>query len=324
MMTPDDPWHGLRGGSIDARRVSGDGKCDFFWIMSPTGLPGLLLRLPEDPERPAALPELRNLDIAIRDIDGRPALIIVLTDGEQRELFSELCRDIIRAGEGASDATGAVALSIRRLMRWHHLLRGGQTGSLSLEEQRGLVGELCFLDRLATLLGPRAAIESWRGPAGGAKDFEVGSIVVEVKSRRSAARPIVQISSEYQLAEVAGQRLFLTVMTVDVEPGPDGVPLRDMVRKAEERFVAAGTEAALLWEQAINASGYDEGDSYAERQWKTGQAIDHAVVGDFPRIVAPLSHGLSSVRYALSLDACAPFVVEGEGLDGVILAEMAA
>jgi hypothetical protein len=136
----DDPWRGLSAGSIDARRVSGEGRHDFFWIMSGLREPGLLLRLPAGVEEPKPLPKLRNLEIAIRDVEGSRALIILLKDQEQRELFAGLCNDVLRAAEAASAVEEALARAVRRLMRWHHLLRGGRGDQLSIEEQRGLLG----------------------------------------------------------------------------------------------------------------------------------------------------------------------------------------
>ncbi|QVM85190.1 PD-(D/E)XK motif protein [Novosphingobium decolorationis] len=143
---------------------------------------GLLLQLPTGFETGASLPEMRNLDIVFQDVAGRPALIIVLRDKDQRELFETLCRDIVQAAELADDLPDAVGRMIRRTMRWHHLLRSGKNSKLSVEEQRGLIGELQFLHGLIDQLGATAAIQAWTGPAGSAKDFEMGAVLVEVRT----------------------------------------------------------------------------------------------------------------------------------------------
>ena len=318
MKVTDDPWHGLSPGSIDARRVSHEGKQDFFWIMSGLGEPGLLLRLATGTEEPKPLPKLRNLDIAIRDVEHGRALIILLKDGEQRELFAGLCEDIVSAAEAASDNQDALVRAVRRMMRWHHLLRGGRGDLLSLDEQRGLLGELQFLRRLVDLIGPRAAIEAWRGPAGASKDFELAGILVEVKARRGAARPYVQISSEDQLSDVPGARLFLVVSAVDAAIKPSGLTLTDHVRAAEKIFLDADTESFVLWDEAIHAAGFDHDDDYSERRWNIGPTTDYEVEGEFPRLVTPLRPGVSSVRYSMSLDACADHRFEDGKLDKLI------
>lgn len=318
MTRSEDPWQGLSAGSIDARRVSREGSHDFFWALSGLSEPGLLLKLAPGADEPHPLPRLRNLDIAFRDVEGGRALVILLKDGEQRELFAGLCEDIVRASEAASDNQDALVRAIRRTIRWHHLLRGGRGDLLSLDEQRGLLGELQFLMRLVDLIGPRAAIEAWRGPAGASKDFELDRILVEVKARRGAARPHVQISSEDQLSDVPGTRLFLVVSAIDAAIKPNGLTLTDHVRAVEKIFAEADTESFLLWDEAIHASGFDHDDDYSERRWNLGLTLDHEVEGDFPRIVTPLLPGVTSVRYSISLDACADHRLEDGELNQLI------
>jgi hypothetical protein len=318
MTTSEDPWHGLSAGSIDARRVSREGRHDFFWALSGLSEPGLVLRLTTGADEPRPLPRLRNLDIAFRDVEGGRALVILLKDGEQRELFAGLCEDIVRASEAASENQDALVRAIRRTTRWHHLLRGGRADLLSLDEQRGLLGELQFLMRLVGLIGPRAAIEAWRGPAGASKDFELDCILVEVKARRGAARPHVQISSEDQLSDVPGTRLFLVVSAIDAAIKPNGLTLTDHVRAVERIFAEADTESFRLWDEAIHASGFDQDDDYSDRRWNLGLTLDHEVEGDFPRIVTPLMPGVASVRYSISLDACAGHRLEDGELDQLI------
>ena len=318
MTMNEDPWHGLAVGSIDARRVSRAGRQDFFWIMSGMSEPGLLLRVAAGTEEPRPLPKLRNLDVAMRDVEGGRALVILLKDGEQRELFAGLCEDVVRAAEGASDDQDALVRTVRRMIRWHYLLRGGRADTLSVDEQRGLLGELLFLTRLVGLMGPRAAIEAWRGPAGASKDFELDKILVEVKARRGAAKPYVQISSEDQLSDVPGTRLFLVVSAVDAVIKPDGLTLTDHVRTVEKIFEDADTESFYLWDEAIHASGFDPQDDYSDRRWNLGRTMDHEVRDAFPRIVTPLLPGVASVRYSASLDACADYRLDDGALDKLI------
>lgn len=314
----EHPWEGLVSGGVDARRVDSAGRWDFFWWVSERGEPALILRLTAGAEEIMPLPKMRSLDIRYRDIPGTRALVIVLREPEQRELFATLCHDVVKAGEAASMARDALARSIRRTLRWHHLLRGGRSARLSVEEQRGLVGELHFLSHLCDLLGPRAAIEAWKGPEGSAKDFEIGKCLVEVKARRGAARPHVQISSEDQLADVDGARLFLRVCDVDVASGSSGMTLTDHVRRVGARFLEGDLGALEMWEAAIEAAGFDADDDYSERSWIVGRTQDFEVEDDFPRVPVPLPSGVGSVRYTIALDACQPFAVEAGSIDAVI------
>lgn len=318
MTDATDSWSALEAGGADARRVLGDGRYDFFWIINGLREPGLLLQLPVGFESSSTLPEMRNLSIAFQEADNRPALVLILRDREQRELFETLCRDIVHAAEQAVDLPDAVNRTIRRTMRWHHLLRSGRSDRLSPEEQRGLIGELQFLHELIDRLGPLGAVQAWTGPSGSAKDFEMGSVLVEVKARRGAAHPHVQISSEVQLSDVEGARLFLKVTPVDSVPKPNGLSLSDHVDALEKLFAVADLKAYDLWEQALADCGYDAAHDYSDRHWITGPARGFEVVEGFPRIANPVPAGVTGVRYSIALEACEPFAVEDEVLTALI------
>lgn len=319
MAMNDDPWDGLSAGGIDARRVDPAAKHDFFWVLAGKSEPGLLLRLSSETEEIRPLPKLRSLELAYREVAGRKSLLLLLKDEEQRELFGSLCRDIVDAGEQGGDNRDALNRSIRRTLRWHHLLRGGRDGLLSLEEQRGLLGELQFLLRLVDLIGPRAAIEAWKGPLGSSKDFELDACLIEVKARRGAAKPFAQISSEDQLSDVDGCRLFLLVSAIDAVVKPNGLTLTDHVAQVERLYSVADPEAYALWEEAILATGFDFDDDYSERRWSVGKSLQFEVLEGFPRIATPPPHGVSGVRYSIGLDACSDFAVEAGVIDTFIV-----
>ena len=314
----DDPWKALAAGGVDARRVDPDGRYDFFWVVSGNDEPGLLLRVAAGMEEPKQLPKMRSLDVGFRTVAGERALVLILKDAEQRERFATLCLDVVRAAEAADQADDALLRAIRRVLRWHHLLRGGRSDLLSLEEQRGLVGELHFLHRLIDMIGPYPAIEAWKGPSGSAKDFELDRHLVEVKARRGAARPYVQISSEDQLADVDGCRLFLVVSSVDAAIKPNGMTLTDHVLVLERLYAAAEPDAYHLWELAIADTGFSFDDDYSDRRWTVGKTTEFEVLDGFPRIDVPLRTGVSGARYSIAIDACAPFTIDPEVLDTTI------
>jgi len=319
MTKSNDYWSGLISGGIDARRVYPACRHDFFWVISTKSEPGLLLRLADETPEARPLPKIRSLDISYSKVGGKNVLIIVLKDPEQRELFGSFCDDIVRAGEKASDNADALNFSIRRTVRWHHLLRGGKLGSLTLEEQRGLLGELQFLEYLSEAIGPRAAVEAWKGPLGSSKDFEMDGCLVEIKAKRGAAKPFVQISSEDQLSNVDGCRLFLQVVSVDAAVKPKGMTLTDHVNALDAVFSIADPVSYSLWEQAIEASGFDFEDDYSDRRWTFGESKHFEVTEGFPRIANPTPQGVSNVRYSISLDACASFGVAADEIDKLII-----
>lgn len=303
-MKPLDPWEKLEAG--DAKRVNVKGQFDFFWIVLESDTPGLMLRLPGPPRPLPRLPKLKNLIASFRPVSGGSAFVLALKERSQVEIFETLCRDVVEAGEAGVNCNEALSRALQRTRRWYHLLRGGKTIGLSIEEQRGLVGELAFLRELASALGPETAIEAWTGPTGSAKDFELIGSCIEVKTRRVAAKPFVSISSEDQLADVEGSRLYLRVVNTSSAVLPEGESLHDLVQMTSKLFEQEGN-AFCAWEEALYSTGYDPENDYEERRWLQGTATDYEVTGGFPRISPPLTNGVEKVRYSISLDACEAF-----------------
>ncbi len=312
------PWHGL--GFDEARRVDKQGRHDFFWAVVEKNNVALALALPDGTKRVLPLPKIKSLDIKYRKLGVRDALLVVLRDPEQVDLFSSLCADIVAAGEEGATATDALDRTVRRTLRWHHLLRGGTTDRLSVEEQRGLVGELHVLQLLCAEIGAEAAIDAWRGPEDGAKDFELHGLCIEVKARRGAARPQVQISSADQLADVPAADVVLLVHDVDSAVKPKGMTLSDHVQIVEDIFQSVSMAAYGSWERLLTAAGFDWSHDYSDRRWMVGKRNSFQVIEGFPRIGSPVSTGILNVKYAVALDACASFMIE----EGELLAKISA
>ncbi len=308
-MKPIDPWEKL--GPDEAKRVDAAGRFDFFWVILEAGMPGLMLKLPKLLQPLPRLPKLKNLVASFRTISGGSAFVLGLKERSQIEIFETLCRDVVEVGEAGTDRDEALSRALQHTRRWYHLLRGGKANGLSIEEQRGLVGELAFLRELVSAFGQETAIEAWIGPTGSAKDFELIGSCIEVKARRVAAKPFVAISSEDQLADVEGSRLCLRVVNVASAVLPEGQSLHDHVRMTAEMFEENGG-AFDAWEETLYSTGYDPENSYDDRRWLLGSAANYEVVDGFPRISAPLLPGVENIRYSIALDACEPFKLEGE------------
>ncbi|WP_227548858.1 MULTISPECIES: PD-(D/E)XK motif protein [Marinobacter] len=304
MTATTDPWSKLT--NDEARRVSVAGQFDFFWVVLEKNTPGLMLRLPQLPLSPPKLPKLKNLSLSFRKAGVSPAFVIALNERSQIEVFETLCRDVVAAGEAAGNVGDALLRAVQRTQRWHYLLRGGSQRGISVEEQRGLVGELAFLREAASGIGPEAAIDAWKGPSKSSKDFEFIGCCVEVKARRVAAKPFVSISSEEQLADVEGCRLFLRVWNISSAISPDGLTLHDHVKMTAAHFEDS-VAAFDQWEEAIFATGYDPDNDYSDRRWHLGGSQTYEIMDGFPRVSVPLPFGVEMVSYSLSLEACSNF-----------------
>ncbi len=305
----ENPWDGLR--INQAKRVDSNGRHDFFWVRMPDNSPALLLQLPDETSEVRPLPKLKHVGIFYRIVDGLNCYCITLGESAHLDLFETLCRDVVCAAEQAVDLQSALARAVRRTLRWHHLLRGGGAQGLSLEEQRGLVGELSFLRELVEQLGALKAVEAWKGPDESAKDFELPGLFFEIKSRRSAAHPKVRISSEVQLMDIEGARLFLRVQDVDTSLAAEGENLKDHVDSTALLF-DDDIMALDIWEQNLAATGYSPDSTEEERRWHLGAIRTFEVLDGFPRLVPPMPQGVEEVGYTIRLDACSNFELSAE------------
>ena len=307
MLPSDTPWGGLEPGRIDMRRIDAKGRWNFFWAVMPRADAALVLMLTGLPDPIPPLPKLRNLEVRFQTLPGGPILYIRLKDSAQMELFETLCRDVVAAGEVASSETEALERAIGRTFRWHYLLRGGKAGLLTEEAQKGLIGELEVLRLLINALGSRAALAAWSGPDGAPKDFELTGACIEVKARRGASQPFVKISNEFQLADVADRRLWLSVLAVDRVQPPNGFTLNDKVNELAALIASEDTAAILDWELHLADAGFDPEHDYSAWRWIASEPVFFEVKEGFPRIAAPIPLGISGVNYSLLLSACEPF-----------------
>lgn len=326
----DNPWAGLISPSIanvlSGRRVDADLPWDFFWARSSDGKYVLTLGHDADSAPRGSLPHLKGIDISeIPDEpDGRLILMLKLRDSAQLDIFERLCRDIVRSTRGASSEREAVAAALGRTWRWHHLLRGGSDERLSIQEQKGLIGELIVLERyLLQQLPAVEAVSDWLGPLGSPRDFEVARTGIEAKARRGAAEPFVAISSEFQLDNGGLDHLFLFVVELAQSPTDteSAFTVTQRAQTVRERLAETDQGAIETFESRLAATGFRWEDDYSDSVWIEGTSRLYRVADGFPRIDSVVISGVSNVRYSISLIACESFITTAEVLSAALKGE---
>ena len=312
----ENPWRVISAPSlantVNARRVDATLPWSFFWARAADKAILLTMSLSGESVPSTPLPALRDIEVTLSppDDSGSRILAFKLLDTGQEDLFHTLCQDIISAAGATATEREACSIALMRTWRWHHLLRGGGTG-LSLERQRGLIGELQVLEQLLIpQLGGSNAVAAWKGPLGSPKDFEIGRVAIEVKARRGGATPIVAITSEDQLDESGVDSLFLYVCEVDGAQADDlgSFTVTDMAERVRILLESEDPGAFHRFEGLIMATGLDSGDDYSQSRWLEGSSHIYTVSGNFPRIKGyELRQGISRVRYSVSLSDCQPF-----------------
>jgi len=324
----EDPWRDLTLPSamdaISARRVDHNLPWGFFWAKNLENQCLLVVRHAPESSPTSPLPRLKGVEMTLTDgiHTGERMLALRLIDPAQRDIFYSLCRDIVSSAGSAATEKEAVATALRRTWRWHLLLRGGEGGRLTADEQKGLVGELIVLERLILPhLPPTDAVTTWLGPTGAPKDFEIGRIALESKARRGGATPYVAISSQHQLDDTGLDGLFLHVVDLNQEQAPEkpALTLAEVAQRCRAAISERDIGAVDLFEGLLSAAGFSWEEDYGEIRWAEGKHSLFSVTGDFPRLTAAdCPSGVGNVKYTIDLAVCEPHRVSLRQLVDVI------
>jgi hypothetical protein len=243
---------------------------------------------------------------------ARAALVLSLLDPGADDLFAEMCEGIARVTAAATSEATAISAWTGRFAKWRRLLRGGAR-PLSPERQRGLYAELRSIrDLLIPSLGFDEAVRAWKGPEGGARDFETRGCAVEVKASAANEPQVVSINGERQLDDAGLRALVLVHDSLEILRDA-GETLPALV--AELRRLGDGRADAGTLEDRLLQSGY--ADAHAAAYRRIGYAVRRTslfgVRNGFPRITeGQLMDGVGSVRYRLAVDSCREFEIRQE------------
>ena len=308
-MTTELPWAPIAAGK--ARRVDDEHVADFYWAVSSDGRPELLLDFPPSDDLPT-IPRLRGLTETVSASgDARSRLCLRLSDETLADVFWRLCQDVVDATRKAESPQAAAHIAVQRTWRWHHLLRGGGSGVLTVAEQKGLLGELFVLRELLAFMTPHEAVDAWHGPMGSPKDFELGLCAIEAKARRGSAGPRVTINGADQLDTSALEVVMLSVTdVVSAQPGA-GRTLTVAISELAAELQNSDQSVLEALEDRLTAAGFSYADDYSPWRWEDGENRLYKVDADFPRIeAAHLPTGIGEVSYDVDLNSISAFEID--------------
>ena len=307
----DDPWRGIGSATdhIVGRRVSGEHPLDIYWIKGVDGSPGLLLR-GVDPERiPEQLPKPRGLELEVAPEGDHFEARMYLREHEDREVFLTLCRDIIAYSGSSSTASDATSNVFRRLAHWHSLMTRARSVVMGPHEVRGLIGELCVLERLCLSIGLDAAVRAWIAPDDHPQDFAKGDTILEVKARLSGARQVVRISSLQQL-EPAQLPIVLVVVELAPAEGEDAATLNQICARLMDSARALGSHQLDAVESALFRRGYLRMEAYDSDAYRIAGITAFDCRDDFPRLIrSDVDIRIPAAKYMLDLSLIGEFAV---------------
>lgn len=301
MPTIEELWLSLRTASRESsqRRVDADHPHDVYLDFEPPNRPGLVAVCTT---RPPQIRPLRTIviDEGQRD-DGRWFLRISLDRPDLYPVFAALCRDVIdftRAGVSPSSLGSAVA---GRLDHWRRLLER-DIRALGIAQLRGLIGELCVLERLLDDHGASVAAASWTGPHGTPQDFMLpdGSRI-EVKAARPDARS-VQINGLAQLAADPDAIVLVVVRLDETAPGAENAFTAPMLVARILRQLDPDPAAAEMFGASLALAGWNDHPDHDALVVRLVSVERHPVVSGFPRLTRDtVPGGIQDADYTILL-----------------------
>lgn len=313
-MTAEDTWDDLRSQRERPvfRRVDEAHPLDIYLGIDATDTPVLMLL---SSTAASELPRLKSLEVSqnLRH-DGKFALLVSLTNSELLHPFRYVCDDLIESLRNhASNGTEA-SFMLHRLEKWRRLLEVSKRG-LSHAEILGLVGELLFLEKLASSIGLTRAVDAWLGPSGAPQDFQSGGQIYEIKACTIGGHVVV-ISSLEQLNTGTTPAILIVYSIGSSSAEATGAfSLNELVGRV--RSPLEGTAAFSTFELKLAEVGYDEKQIEADNPLLVQNIRAFDIGQGFPRLTpAMVARAVVSATYCLDLDQCKQFEIQMSQVPG--------
>lgn len=265
-----------------------------------------------------AIPELKNyrfkgVEIFTIEIENYIELNIYLLDNELKDIFSVFIQNILEDIQQSITENEALTTTLNVVSKWKKLFDKINFNGLSLEQQKGLIGELLFLNTLLNNENAIAnAVNTWTGAEQDfkAKDFTLGSVGVEVKFTASK-QPRIKVSNERQLDSENLSDLFLILYSTEAVKD-NGISLNSIVEQTRQKI--STEEERSVFNAKLQLNGYfDEDKEHYGRMYSLKRAFVFAVTSTFPKIIRnQLPLGIYDTSYSIEISALENFIVEPE------------
>lgn len=266
------------------------------------------------------IPELKNYRFKGVEIytlqsntENKIELYIYLLDNDLKDIFSLFIQNILEEIKKSVTENEAIKTTLNVVSKWKKLFDKINFNGLSFEQQKGLIGELLFLN---TLLDDEKtiaiALNSWTGVEQDfqAKDFTLGSVGVEVKFTASK-QPRIKVSNERQLDAENLSELFLILYSTEAVKD-NGISLNSIVEQTRQKITTE--EERSVFNAKLQLNGYfDEDKEYYGRMYSLKRTFVFNVSSEFPKIIkGQLPLGIYDTSYSIEISSVEKFIVESD------------
>ena len=236
--------------------------------------------------------------------NGEYALRFLLNYPSLDELFVKLCWDLIDASSGAPDPVNKIIVQYRS---WLRLLQQAGSDLMNANSQKGLLGELMFLNSAIDQYGSADALRAWTGPEGSDQDYNFSDHWAEVKAVSIAAEQ-VSVSSLQQLDRDDEGEFVVFFMDKTSSHGAKSISLPELIAAVRIKL-ETNTERDELSCKLTKYGYYDKDeDKYAEIRYQFSEQRTYRVTSDFPRLTRRfVPNGVTRAEYHLDLEVLEAF-----------------
>lgn len=263
------------------------------------------------------IPDLRKYrfkgsEIFKIEVGNEIELHIYLLDNDLKDIFTLFIENILDEISNCKTENEAIIKTLNVFLRWKKLFENIPSHCLTIEQQKGLIGELLFLNCLIDNKTTEQAINSWTSTERDfeAKDFIIGSTGIEIKFT-SASHPKIQISNEKQLDSDNLDFLFLVFYEAEAVK-ENGISLNSIIEQTRTKIKS---DILLdLFNSKLTLNNYFDLDSENYKTMFSIKNIFHFhVTENFPKITKKqISIGIFDTTYSIEISAIESYLTKLE------------
>ena len=260
---------------------------------------------------PHYLKKFKGIEIQILPTEKDYNLFtIILLEKELTDIFILFIEDILDKLRKIDDSNTALKVINNRVQFWKRLFGKVSGEFLSIEQQRGLLGELIFLKKLLEITQDKlGTVNSWMGPHRANQDFAYNSNAVEIKTS-IAGSPKVYISNEHQLDYHDWTKLILVIISLHRSSGSADTLasiIQEIIllltdQKSLELFTSKLTLAGIPEEMILE---------YHDLKYSMREIYSFEVKEGFPLLIPSMLYDQSvfNVKYEIDIHQCKNFSI---------------
>ncbi|OCA75426.1 PD-(D/E)XK motif protein [Chryseobacterium arthrosphaerae] len=265
--------------------------------------------------RNVKIPELKNyrfkgVEIFSVETDDFCELNIYLLDNDLKDIFSLFIQNILEDVAKCVTENEAITKTLNVISKWKKLFDKINFNGLSIEQQKGLIGELLFINHLLDCQkSPSTVLNAWTGPDFEDKDFVFGGIGIEIKLT-SSKYPKIKITNEGQLDSQNLTELFL-ILYISEDVKDNGFTLNSLISQTQKKLSENIDELKFFNERLMLLGYFDEDKEHYNKMFSLKRTHSYSVSEEFPKITkSNLPIGIYNTSYFIELSAVDNFSVE--------------